>query len=90
MRQYHQRYPSVGCQVLAILFSNNNNNAFLLIQMPFFPQREVDFFRIRNPVGVFFNFIKLILPGLGFEPVTSSKSMPLGLQVVNALAFSAI
>jgi hypothetical protein len=51
----------------------------------------VDFFRVRNPVGVFFQFyIKLILLGPGFEPVTSSISMPLGLQVSDALAFSPI
>jgi hypothetical protein len=31
----------------------------------------VDFFRVRNPVGVFSIFIKLILPGPGFEPITS-------------------
>ncbi len=63
---------------------------FILTQASFFPHREVDFFRVRNPVGVFSIFIKLILPGPGFEPVTSSISMPLGLQVGNALAFSAI
>ncbi len=51
----------------------------------------MDFFRVRNPVGGFISIlIKLILPGPGFEPVTSSKYMPLGLQVGDALAFSAI
>ncbi len=64
---------------------------FILTQTSFYPHREVVFFRVRNPVsGYFFNFIKLILPGPGFEPVTSSISMPLWLQVGDALAFSAI
>ncbi len=44
---------------------------FILTQTSFFPHKEVDFFRVRNPVGIFFNFIKLILPGPGFEPVAS-------------------
>ncbi len=47
------------------------NNAFLYkLKRPFIPHREVDFFRVRNPFGGFFS-IKLILPGPGFEPVTS-------------------
>ncbi len=34
-----------------------------------FSQRELDFFRVRNPVFLF--FVVLILPGPGFKPVTS-------------------
>jgi hypothetical protein len=58
---------------------------FILTQMSFFPRREVNFFRVRNPVGGFFNFIKLILPGPGFEPVTSRVA-----GVGDALGLSAI
>ncbi len=51
----------------------NNNNAFYTnLNILLFPRSEVDFFRVRNPGGVFsIFFIKLILPGPGFEPVTS-------------------
>ncbi len=46
---------------------------FILTQyVLFFLQEEVDLIRVRNPVDGFFSiFIKLILPGPGFEPVTS-------------------
>jgi hypothetical protein len=45
---------------------------FILTQTSFFLFREVGLIRVRNPVDVFFSiFIKLILPGPGFEPVIS-------------------
>ncbi len=44
---------------------------FIITQTFFFPRRELDFFRVRNPIDVFSIFLKLILPGPGFEPVTS-------------------
>ncbi len=45
---------------------------FILTQTSFFPRREVDLIRVRNPFDGFISiFIKLILPGPGFEPVTS-------------------
>ncbi len=56
--------------IIAIYCQYNNNNAFYTnSNVLFFPPREVNFFRVRNPVGGF--SIKLILPGPGFEPVTS-------------------
>ena len=44
---------------------------FIPTQMSFFPRREVDLITVRNPVDGFSIFIKLILPGPGFEPVSS-------------------
>jgi hypothetical protein len=65
-------------------FFTNSNVLLFLVEKWTFLESGI-------PLVFFFHFfIKLIFPGLGFEPVTSSISMPLGLQVGDVLAFSAI